>query len=80
MGPDLSEDYLGVLKLWVMSIPMKSTKTEPITNSNEFTVVKNFMKNDIIELIVDLFNLDTKLVYRLDKEYPSFCCVIVTHL
>lgn len=38
------------------------------------------MKNDIIELIVDLFNLDTKLVYRLDKEYPSICCVIVTHL
>lgn len=38
------------------------------------------MKNDIVELIVDLFNLDTKLVYRLDKEYPSFCCVIVTHL
>lgn len=30
--------------------------------------VKNFMKN----VIVDLFNLDTKLVYRLDKEYPSF--------
>lgn len=38
------------------------------------------MKNDIIELIVDLFNFDIKLVYRLDKEYFSFCCVIVIYL
>lgn len=80
MGPDLSEDYVGVVKLWVMSIPMKSTKIEPITNSNEFAVIFYFCeklkKNDI----VDLSNLDTRWVYRLDKEYPSFCWVIVTHL
>lgn len=43
MGPDLSEDYVGVVKLWVMSIPMKSTKIEPITNSNEFAFI--FVKN-----------------------------------
>lgn len=71
MGPDLSEDYVGVVKLWVMSIPMKSTNPQKLSqlqilmNSlSYFIFVNNFIKNDF----VDLSNLDTKLVYRLDKE------------
>lgn len=43
MGLDLSEDYLGVLKLWVMSIFMKFIKIELIINFNEFIVIILFL-------------------------------------
>lgn len=43
MGLDLSEDYLGVLKLWVMSIFMKFIKIELIINFNEFFVIILFL-------------------------------------
>lgn len=43
MGLDLSEDYLGVLKLWVMSIFMKFIKIELIINFNEFIVIIFFL-------------------------------------
>lgn len=71
MRPNFNEDYVGVVKLWVMSIPMKSTNPQKLSqlqilmNSlSYFIFVNNFIKNDF----VDLSNLDTKLVYRLDKE------------
>lgn len=43
MGLDLSEDYLGVLKLWVMSIFMKFIKIELIINFNKFIVIILFL-------------------------------------
>lgn len=80
MRPDFNEDYVEVVKLWVMSILMKSTNPQKLSqyqilmNSlSYFIFVNNFIKNDI----VDISNLDTKLV---DKKYLSFCCVIVTYL
>lgn len=71
MRPNFNEDYVGVVKLWVMSIPMKSTNPQKLSQLqilmnwlSYFIFVNNFIKNDF----VDLSNLDTKLVYRLDKE------------
>lgn len=71
MRPNFNEDYVGVVKLRVMSIPMKSTNPQKLSqlqilmNSlSYFIFVNNFIKNDF----VDLSNLDTELVYRLDKE------------